>query len=72
MYEQYAQKYALDPKMQQWMKKVNPWALQSIAETLLEADQRQMWNANDETKDELQQLYLSVEGELEDDGDDDE
>ena len=72
MYDQYAKKYALDPKMQQWMKKVNPWALQNIAETLLEADQRKMWNANDEMKDELQQLYLSVEGELEDDGDDDE
>ncbi|WP_296953583.1 cobaltochelatase subunit CobN [uncultured Dialister sp.] len=72
MYDQYAKKYALDPKMQQWMKKVNPWALQNIAEILLEADQRKMWNANDEMKDELQQLYLSVEGELEDDGDDDE
>lgn len=72
MYEQYAKKYALDPKMQQWMKKVNPWALQNIAETLLEADQRKMWNADDSMKEELQQLYLSVEGELEDDGDDDE
>ena len=29
-------------------------------------------NAGDEMKEELQQLYLSVEGELEDDGDDDE
>ena len=72
MYEQYAKKYALDPKMQQWMKKVNPWALQNIAETLLEADQRKMWDADDSMKEELQQLYLSVEGELEDDGDDDE
>ena len=54
------------------MKKVNPWALQNMAETLLEADQRKMWNAGDEMKEELQQLYLSVEGELEDDGDDDE
>ena len=58
--------------MQQWMKKVNPWALQNMAETLLEADQRNMWNAGDEMKQELQELYLSVEGELEDDGDDDE
>lgn len=69
MYEQFAEKYALDPKMQQWMKKVNPWALQSIAETLLEAEQRKMWNADESMKEELQQLYLSVEGELEDDGD---
>lgn len=69
MYEQYAQKYALDPAMQKWMKKVNPWALQSMAETLLEANQRDMWHASDEMKEELQELYLSVEGELEDDDD---
>ena len=69
MYDDYAQKYAFDPKVQQWMKKVNPWALQNIAETLLEAEQRQMWNADDETKEKLQELYLSVEGELEDDED---
>ena len=67
MYNDYAQKYAFDPKVQQWMKKVNPWALQNIAETLLEAEQRQMWNADDETKEKLQELYLSVEGEIEED-----
>ena len=49
------------------MKKVNPWALQNIAETLLEAEQRQMWNADEETKEKLQELYLSVEGEIEED-----
>ena len=36
---------------------------------LLEAEQRQMWNADDETKEKLQELYLSIEGELEDDED---
>ena len=69
MYDDYAQKYAFDPKVQQWMKKVNPWALQNIAEMLLEAEQRQIWNADDETKEKLQELYLSIEGELEDDED---
>lgn len=71
MYDKYAEKYAFDPKVQQWMKKVNPWALQNIAETLLEAEQRKMWNASDETKEKLQALYLSVEGELEEDDEDD-
>lgn len=72
MYKTYAEKYAFDPKVQAWMKKVNPWALQSITETLLEADQRKMWKADDETRERLQELYLSVEGEMEDDGDDSE
>lgn len=65
MYEKYAEKYALDPAMQQWFKEVNPWALQRITEVLLEAEQRQLWQAKPETKIALQQLYLDMEGELE-------
>ena len=67
MYEKLAEKYALDRKVQDWMKEVNPWALQRITETLLEAEKRGLWNAKEETLGELQQLYLDVEGELEDD-----
>ncbi len=69
MYEKYAEKYAFDKTVQDWMKQVNPWALQRITETLLEADKRNLWNAKDETRDKLRQLYLEIEGELEDDGD---
>lgn len=65
MYEKYAEKYALDKEMQQWMKEVNPWALHRIAEVLLEAEQRGLWNAKTETKQALQELFLSMEGELE-------
>ncbi|HEY3425051.1 MAG TPA: cobaltochelatase subunit CobN [Negativicutes bacterium] len=65
MYQGLAQKYAFDEKMQQWMQQVNPWALQRIAEKLLEAAQRGLWQADEQTKQELQQLYLSIEGELE-------
>lgn len=65
MYEKYAEKYAFDAEMQEWMKEVNPWALQRIAETLLEAAQRGLWDAKEDTKRELEQLYLSIEGELE-------
>ena len=70
MYEKYAEKYAFDPAMQEWMKEVNPWALHRIAETLLEADQRGLWQAKPETKAELQKLYLEIEGELEGRSDD--
>jgi len=65
MYQKYAEKYALDKDMQEWMKEVNPWALQRIAETLLEASQRGLWQADEQTRQELQKLYLSIEGELE-------
>lgn len=65
MYEKYAEKYAFDPSVQRWMKDVNPWALARIVETLLEANQRKLWHAKEETINQLQELYLSVEGELE-------
>lgn len=65
MYEKFAEKYAFDQEMQEWMKEVNPWALQRMAEVLLEAEQRGLWQAKAETKEELERLYLSMEGELE-------
>lgn len=65
MYERVAQKYALDPEMQQWLKSVNPYALQNILDKLLETIQRGMWNTSDEMKQKLQDAYLSVEGDIE-------
>ncbi len=39
--------------MQEWLQEVNPWALHRMAETLLEAEQRGLWKAREETKEEL-------------------
>ena len=65
MYEGYARKYVLDAGMQEWMQDVNPWALHRMAETLLEAQQRGLWNTSEETLAEVRSLYLSIEGDLE-------
>ncbi len=65
MYEKLAQKYTLDENMQDWMRDVNPWALSRMAETLLEAEKRGLWKARPETKQELIELYLNIEGEME-------
>lgn len=70
MYEKYAEKYTFDPKVQEWLRDVNPWALQRMAEVLLEAEQRGLWQAKQETKAELEKLYLSIEGEIEERADD--
>ncbi len=66
MYEDLAKKYVLDKAMQEWLKDVNPHALQNMVERLLEAIERNMWQASQEMKNELQKLYLNVEGLLED------
>ncbi|MGD6933777.1 MAG: cobaltochelatase subunit CobN [Candidatus Bathyarchaeia archaeon] len=69
MYEDLAKKYVLDPEMQKWFKEVNPYALQNMTERLLEAIKRGMWQASDEMKKQLQQLYLNIEGLLEGEND---
>jgi cobaltochelatase CobN len=65
MYEDLAKKYVLDKAMQKWLKDVNPYALQNMVERLLEAIDRNMWQAPENIKKELQKLYLNVEGLLE-------
>lgn len=44
MYEGVAEAYLLDETVQQFLEQKNPWALRDIAERLLEANQRGMWN----------------------------
>jgi cobaltochelatase CobN len=65
MYAELAKKYVFDKAMQNWLKDVNPYALQNMVERLLEAINRDMWQAPDEIKKELQSLYLNVEGLIE-------
>jgi cobaltochelatase CobN len=65
MYEDMARRYALDEAMRQWMREVNPHALHSILERLLEAISRGMWQADAALRDRLRQIYLEIEGDLE-------
>ena len=65
MYKKIAEKYALDPAMQKWMKEVNPYALQNILDKLLEAISRGMWNADKEMEKSLREAYLEMEGQIE-------
>ena len=66
MYEQLAASYVFDEQTRQFMRESNPWALRGIAERLLEAAQRGMWAEPDpKTLDGLRQVYLDLEGDLE-------
>ncbi|MFA9426632.1 cobaltochelatase subunit CobN [Natronorubrum sp. A-ect3] len=65
LWEEVAGKFAFDEDRQEWMREVNPWALESITDTLLEAIERDLWDADDETVDRLRDLNLEVEGDLE-------
>ncbi len=65
MYQKLAHTYCLDRKLREWMKRVNPAALYNITDKLLEAISRGMWNADPDTQSRLRDLYLEMEGEIE-------
>jgi cobaltochelatase CobN len=65
LWEEVAEAFAFDQDRQAWMRDVNPWALDSITDTLLEAIDRGLWDAADETRDRLRDLNLDVDGDLE-------
>jgi cobaltochelatase CobN len=67
MYEQLAASYVFDEQTQSFMRQSNPWALRGITERLLEAASRGLWESPDaKTLDQLRQVYLDMEGDLED------
>jgi cobaltochelatase CobN len=66
MYAQVAAAYALDPTMQEFFARSNPWALHAIAERLLEAAQRELWEQpSPETLAALRDTLLHGEALLE-------
>ncbi|MFI6581714.1 cobaltochelatase subunit CobN [Embleya sp. NPDC050493] len=66
MYEKLAGEYVLDETNREFMRTSNPWALRGIAERLLEAADRGMWEKPEAaTLDGLREVYLDVEGDLE-------
>lgn len=66
MYEQLTESYVLDPENRKFMNESNPWALHGMAERLLEAAGRGMWeNPDPATLAGLRQALLDTEGELE-------
>jgi cobaltochelatase CobN len=66
MYEELTDRYVLDPENRKFMSESNPWALHSMAERLLEAAGRGMWDQpQPATLDGLRQVLLETEGDLE-------
>ena len=62
MYERVTAAYVADPDVRKFFEKSNPWAMRSIAERLLEADERGMWNATPEARTTLRAALLEAEG----------
>ncbi|MGY2020792.1 MULTISPECIES: cobaltochelatase subunit CobN [Nocardia] len=66
MYEKLTESYVFDDVNRKFMEQSNPWALHGIAERLLEAAERKLWeHPEPDTLERLRQVYLAAEGELE-------
>ncbi|SMD05071.1 cobaltochelatase CobN subunit [Desulfocicer vacuolatum DSM 3385] len=65
MYRRFADKVPLDREIQEWMKQVNPYALQNILDKLLEAAARGMWQPDDGMMAKMQEAFLDAEGDIE-------
>ncbi|NET47747.1 MAG: cobaltochelatase subunit CobN [Merismopedia sp. SIO2A8] len=62
MYEGVAHTYLLDPEVQAFIREKNPWALRDMAERLLEANQRHLWQTVDASLlDQLRALVHEAE-----------
>ena len=62
MYERVTEAYVADPAVRKLFEQSNPWALQSIAERLLEAKDRGLWDASPEALATLRNAMLEAEG----------
>lgn len=66
MYDKLTETYVLDPENRAFLEQANPWALHGIAERLLEAESRGMWEKPDpQILESLREVYLATEGTLE-------
>ncbi|NEP63303.1 MAG: cobaltochelatase subunit CobN, partial [Symploca sp. SIO2G7] len=66
MYQGVAEAYIFDSKVQEFIQQKNPWALRDMAERLLEAHQRSLWQSvGQDTLDELRAIALQAEAVIE-------
>ena len=66
MYEELTTQYVMDPENRKFLSESNPWALHGMAERLLEAAGRGMWQHPDPaTLSGLRQVLLEAEADLE-------
>jgi cobaltochelatase CobN len=64
MFEAVAESYAMGSS-REFLERSNPWALNAIAERLLEAEQRHLWTAKGEILEALRSVLLTSEATIE-------
>ena len=65
MYQSMAETFLFNEETRRWMEEANRWSVHSVSERLLEANQRGMWNTDEETLRRLRSIYMQAEGTVE-------
>lgn len=65
IFDDIARTFVLNEENRKFFEENNPWALEEIERRLLEAESRGLWNADPEVLRHLKDIYLEIEGWLE-------
>ncbi|MFH1260229.1 MAG: cobaltochelatase subunit CobN [Elusimicrobiota bacterium] len=65
IFDELTKKHVLDKELREFYEKNNPWALEELARRFLEAEQRGLWKADPQVLKDLKDIYLEIEGWME-------
>ena len=65
VFDDVARTFLMDKENRRFFEQENPWALEEMTRRLLEAAQRGLWSPAEDVRDQLQTLYLEIEGWIE-------
>jgi len=65
IFDDITETFVLDEEMRKFFEQNNPWALEEITRRLLEASRRGLWDADPDILEGLNNVYLEIEGLLE-------
>jgi len=57
--------FMMNEENRKFFQENNPWALEEIARRLIEAVERNLWNPSPDVRDALRELYVEIEGWIE-------
>ena len=66
MYDEYCNKFIFDEDTKKWLEEKNPFALMEMLKRMQEAIDRGLWEASDEVKEKLKDVFLDTEECIED------
>lgn len=65
VFDDMARTFMMDDENRKFFEEHNPWALEEIARRLIEAAERGLWNPAPDVRDALKELYVEIEGWME-------